>query len=302
MNRFDALKIFVTVAETLHFRDAAQRLAVSPQVVTRTINDLEQALSEVLFQRNTRQVRLTDFGQQFLPQAKQVLADSEMLFSQSKQLYSEKQMAGLVRIAVPETALMQEVLDELWQKLADYPDLMIDWRANLGLSDVVNEQIDVGIRFGTPEDSRLIIRKVGVAEDCIVASPALIERLGMPSDWQSLQRHYPLSGLINPNTGRVCNWYLSNQHQFQPNRPRFVSNRMEYELQTVLQAQTFACLPRLMCQPYLETGELIEIFPEMSRKQWTAYVYRPQQSVTHPRVKLVFDLLVEIVQQKLVQP
>lgn len=298
MNRFDALKVFVTVAETLHFKEAAQRLAVSPQVITRTINELEQELGEVLFQRSTRQVKLSDFAKQFLPQAEQLLADSEALFAK-KSTPQEQDIAGIVRIAVPEMALMKEVLGELWDRLADYPDLMMDWRSQLQLVDVVDEQIDVGVRFGTPEDSRLIIRKVGTAEDCIVASPKLLAKVGMPKDWTSLQRHYPLSALLNPNTGRAWNWYLSNQNQFAPTKPKFLSNSMENELVSVLKAQTFACLPRLMCRPYLATGELVELFPELERKQWTAYVYRPQRSVTHPRVKLVFDVLADCLTEKL---
>lgn len=64
-------------AETLQFKETAQRLGISPQVVTRTIGELERELGETLFQRSTRQVRLSDFGEQFLPQAQQLLHDSE---------------------------------------------------------------------------------------------------------------------------------------------------------------------------------------------------------------------------------
>ena len=304
INKLELIKIFCTVAETLHFRDSAQRLAVSPQVVSRGIHELEAALGEVLFQRSTRQVKLSDFGMRFLPQARQLLADSEALFSQSRHREQEQRIAGLVRVAVPEMALMQQVLGDLWDKLADYPDLMLDWRSSLNLADVVDEQIDVGIRFGTPEDSRLVIRKVGTAQDCIVAAPKLLEKIGTPADWQSLQRHhsphYPLSSLLNPNTGRAWSWYLSNQHQFPPNRAKFMSNNMQNELITVLKGQTIACLPYLMCHPYLASGELIELFPDMPRKQWTAYIYRPQRNITPPRVKLVFDLLGDILKERLV--
>lgn len=54
-----------------------------------------------------------------------------------------------------------------------------------------------GIRFDAPEDSRLIIKNVGTAEDCIVANPKLIEQVGIPKDWQSLQRHYSARFLLS---------------------------------------------------------------------------------------------------------
>ena len=74
---------------------------------------------------------------------------------------------------------------------------------------------------------------------------------------------------------------------------------MENELIGVLKGQAFGCLPRLMCQPYLLTGELVELFPEMERKQWIAYVYRPQRTVTPPRIRFVFDALADILERSL---
>ena len=292
MNRFDALKIFCSAAETLQFKETAQRVGISPQVVTRTIGELARELGETLFQRSTRQVRLSDFGAQFLPQAQQLLYDSEQLFAASGREQAGE-MAGVVRVAVPDMALMEQVLADLWTELADYPELSLDWRTDLALADVVDERIDVGIRFGTPEDSRLIVKQVGTAEDCIVAAPALLARLGMPQQWQDLQRGYPLSALLNPNTGRAWPWYLSDAMQLVPYRPKLLATRMENELAGALAGQTVACLPRLLCREHLQSGALVELFADAPRKQWTAYVYRPQRNITHPRVKRVFDLLAQ---------
>ncbi len=74
---------------------------------------------------------------------------------------------------------------------------------------------------------------------------------------------------------------------------------MENELVGVLKGQAFGCLPRLMCQPYLLTGELVELFPKIKRKQWIAYVYRPGRTVTPPRIRFMFDTLAQILERKL---
>ncbi|MBN6066568.1 LysR family transcriptional regulator [Aggregatibacter actinomycetemcomitans] len=297
MNRLETLKIFCTVAETLHFRESAHRLAVSPQVVSRAITELEQTLGEVLFQRSTRQVKLTEFGEQFLPQAQQLVADA--LFANAKIPIRKQEIAGLVRVAVPEMYLMDEVLKALWAKAADYPDLRINWHRDLTIADVVDDQIDVGIRFGTPDDSRLIVKPVGETEECVVASPRLLAQTGTPESWQALQKGYPLSAIFNPNTGRNYAWYLSNEYQFMPQSPRFTGNHVNDDLASALAGNTIALVARFLCKPYLARGKLVELFPELPRKQWTAYVYRPQRSVTHPRVKLVFDWLAEILAEKL---
>lgn len=295
MNKLELLRIFCSVAETLHFRETASRLAMSPQVVSRAVQSLEEILGEALFHRSTRQVKLTDFGAEFLPQAQQLIADTELLFANRKIPLKEQEIAGVVRVAVPEIPLMQDILDRLLAKTAAYPDLRLHWKAGLAVEDVVDEQIDVGLRFGTPDDSRLIVRKICQVEDCIVAAPALLERLGTPENWHSLQKNYPLSALFNPNTGRAYAWYLSNQDQFVPLRPKFTATHITSEITATLAAQTIACLPRFACRAHLKKGELVELFPEIPRKQWTAYVYRPQRNITHPRVKLVFDWLAESV-------
>ena len=77
MNKLEALRYFCSVAETFNFRETAQRLAVSPQVVTRMIADLENLLGESLFKRNTRNIKLTEFGEQFLPKAMQYFGGRE---------------------------------------------------------------------------------------------------------------------------------------------------------------------------------------------------------------------------------
>lgn len=64
LDKLESLKIFCTAAETLKFRETANQLGISPQLVTRAIAELEKKLGEMLFVRNTRQMKLTSFGQQ----------------------------------------------------------------------------------------------------------------------------------------------------------------------------------------------------------------------------------------------
>lgn len=97
MNKLDALKFFVAAAETMNFREAAVRLAISPSVVTRTIAELENQLGEPLFKRNTRSIVLTSFGELFLPKAMRLLEDSEALFQTAR---DDNDMKGVVRITL----------------------------------------------------------------------------------------------------------------------------------------------------------------------------------------------------------
>ncbi|HDK1545368.1 TPA: LysR family transcriptional regulator, partial [Escherichia coli] len=110
MNKLDALKFFVAAAETMNFREAAVRLAISPSVVTRTIAELENQLGEPLFKRNTRSIVLTSFGELFLPKAMRLLEDSEALFQTAR---DDNDMKGVVRITLFRFPGHEQVLYEL---------------------------------------------------------------------------------------------------------------------------------------------------------------------------------------------
>ena len=57
-----------------------------------------------------------------------------------------------------------------------------------------------------------------------------------------------------------------------------------------------------LCRPYLENGELVELLPDLPRTAWPVYVYRPQRTVTPLRVKVVFDTLAALLQERLAAP
>lgn len=293
LDKIEALKVFCTTAETLQFKETAHRLAVSPPVITRMIAALEGELGEPLFQRNTRQIKLTAFGERFLPQAQQLLEDSEQLFAHTQRRHAEE-MSGQVRIAVPTLPDNDVILAELILALSAYPNLTLDWRADAVRQNVVESQIDLGIRIGHPTDSRLIIRRIGTVGEKIVAAPSLIERVGLPKDIQALQQHFPLSGGLDANTGRLWPWHINEQLQFTPRQAAFIAADMYSVLQATRSGMVFSHQLDWLCDPYLATGELVEIFADIPKMRWPIYIYRPQQAVTPTRVKVVFDILLEI--------
>lgn len=296
MDKLQALKIFCSVAETLQFRETANQLAISPQVVSRIISELEQELGDTLFQRNTRQVQLSDFGQQLLPSAQQIIAQSEQFFS-SKPQTNQTELMGIVRITVPDAPLMYQLLTKLLTKLQPYPHLQIDWRMDMKLSDKVAERIDIGIRMGNPPtDNTLIVRKATTFQEKIVASPRLIEQLGLPKSWQDLT-NYPLAAFIHESFGRHWEWELDENTRLKPHKPVFLGNNLHSHLLATLNGNCIAYLHDLACEPYLSTGELVEIFPELPRTQWGVYVYRPHRQITPPRIKFIFDLLTELLSE-----
>lgn len=295
MDKLESLRCFSIAAETLQFRETAVRMSVSPQVVSRIISELEEALGETLFKRNTRNMKLTPFGEQLRVQAQQLLEDSERLFSNVAQ--HEREMSGGVRITLPRLPDNDEILAELLSAVEMHPELIIDWRVDASKLNLVEEQIDIGLRISVEPDRRYISRRICEMNEVIVAAPSLLAKTGYPKDIEDLQRHFPVSGLIDIDTGRMWPWHIANQY-ITPAKARFITMDAYSELGSALSGFTFSHILECMCTPYLARGELVLVFPEMERTRWQMYLFRPQQIVTSARVKFVFDHLERILKKR----
>ena len=288
MNRFSALKFFITAAETLNFREAAVKLAISPSVVTRTIAELESQLGEPLFKRNTRSIVLTSFGELFLPKAKRLLEDSDALFQTAR---DDDEMRGIVRITLFRLPNHERILYELLTALRPYPELLIDWRLDMMRLDTVEHRIDIGIRVGREPNPNFIIKSVAQVQHIFVASPDLLERLGAPKDFEDLRQRYPFSGLINPETGKVWEFMLDGVNTFLPRHLEFFSTDPDTQIQAALAGRAVVQASDLACKEYLASGRLVKVLPEIQQEKWQLYLYRPYQTLTPKRVMKVFEVL-----------
>ncbi len=298
MNRFSALKFFITAAETLNFREAAVKLAISPSVVTRTIAELESQLGEPLFKRNTRSIVLTSFGELFLPKAKRLLEDSDALFQTAR---DDDEMRGIVRITLFRLPNHERILYELLTALRPYPELLIDWRLDMMRLDTVEHRIDIGIRVGREPNPNFIIKSVAQVQHIFVASPDLLERLGAPKDFEDLRQRYPFSGLMNPETGKVWEFMLDGVNTFVPRHLEFFSTDPDSQIQAALAGRAVVQASDLACKEHLASGRLVKVLPEIQQEKWQLYLYRPYQTITPKRVMKVFEVLEGVLRKHLGQ-
>ena len=187
MDRLQAMKTFVTVVETGGFTAAANKLDVSPSVVSRIVNELEAHLAVRLLTRTTRLVRLTDTGSAYFENCRRILGeidDAELLAAGS-----HAEPRGQLTITAPVLFGAAYAMPIVTAYLRRYPDvdatcLLLDRTVNL-----VEEGIDVGIRIGELPDSSLQAAPVGRVRRVVCAAPAYLERHGVPQAPEDLARH-----------------------------------------------------------------------------------------------------------------
>ncbi|PLK48456.1 LysR family transcriptional regulator [Uliginosibacterium sp. TH139] len=290
LNRLEMLRIFVAAAEATSFKEAAVRMGISPQVVTRAVKELEESLGELLFHRSTRQVRITAFGEAFVARAREGVQQVDQLFPQRGEA-AEGEIAGRVRIAAPLALGRLRLMPALAQLSAEHPGLSFDLRLSDQIADVVDEQIDVGVRIGFRRDNRFIARPVSQLSFHVVATPALIARVGRPQRIEDLHA-LPTSAMLDKGSGRPWPWLFAGGQQFHPERTAFICDDAETEAQAVLAGMAFGQVPGLLAEPHVAAGRLEEVLLEVAPEPWNIYVYRPQRGPVPARIRRVFDVLV----------
>ena len=236
----DRLRIFCVAAEADSFRDAAARLGMSPQGVTRAVQELEAHYGELLFHRTTRSVHITDFGAELAPRVRACLAQMDaVLAPASPQAASE--LVGRVRVTAPRSLGRLRVLPALNEVARLHPGIVIDIRMSDELADVVDGQIDVGVRMGLFKDNRFVVRRVGAVGFGVYGSRALIKRYGTPQRVAELAS-LPTTGLIDHSTGRPWHWFFSKERRVLPEPFAFVTDDPEAECDAVLSGVAFGQL------------------------------------------------------------
>lgn len=289
LNNLEMLRVFNTVAESHSFKEAASRLGASPQKITRTIKELEKITGEVLFHRNTRSIKITDYGESFHKQVKNVLAKVDELLS----IETPKNLdfAGNIRITVSGYIGRKYLMKILQPIILKYPEIKFDLLVTDSISDIVEQKVDIGIRAGVLKDSQLIAKNVGRLGFKVVGTPKLIKKYGKPQSIQDLHR-VPTTHILNLSTGRPWPWNL-NGEDFLPQNPAFTTNDPEVELDATLLGVGFSQTGSFMVKNYLDKGKLVEVMSDHPTEDWYLYVIRPQRAAVSKRVRLVFDHLVE---------
>ncbi|MEN3950499.1 LysR family transcriptional regulator [Iodidimonas sp. SYSU 1G8] len=187
MDRWQAMRIFVKVAETESFAEAARQLHMSAPAVTRAVAALEDLIGARLFVRTTRSVKLTEPGRRYLDDCRRILAD--IIEAEAAAAGSYATPSGTLSVTASVMFGQMYVLPIMHEFLATYPSvsgrlLFVDRPVNL-----VEEGIDVAIRIGHLADSGFAAIKVGSVRRVVCGAPAYFETHGIPLVPADLRHH-----------------------------------------------------------------------------------------------------------------
>lgn len=187
MESFEGIFEFVAVAESGGFSSAAKILGCSTSHVSRQLAKLEQRVGCVLLARTTRQINLTENGEFYYQQCKQLVAGLQQA---NERLNLQRfNLTGTLRVSAAGGFAESYVAPALMEFAEQHPELSIDIDFNSRMVNFVEDGIDFAIRYGELNDSNLIARKLVSRSMMLVASPNYLAKYGTPTHPSELKTH-----------------------------------------------------------------------------------------------------------------
>ena len=288
---YDQLAIFAVVAQERSFTRAAARLGMSQPALSRAMRQLEERLGVRLLARTTRSVAPTQAGEHLL----QVIAPRFDEINSELALLSKfrDRPAGKLRITAGEHAAIAVLQPVLARLLPDHPDLSIEIIVDYGLTDIVAEGFDAGVRLGEQVAKDMIAMRIGPEmRMAVVGSPAYFSRYPKPVIPADLVAHNCIT-LRMPTHGGLFAWEFEKNGQALNVRieGQLVFNTIAMRLESARQGLGLAYMPENVVQADIEQGRLIRVLEDWCEPYSGYHLYYPSRRQSSPAFTLLREAL-----------
>jgi DNA-binding transcriptional LysR family regulator len=286
--------VLSAVVESGSFIRAGEALGLTPSGVSRAVARLEHRVGVRLFDRTPRAVTLTDEGRRFHAQVTPLLAGLEDAASEAAGAAAA--VRGRLRVNLDPWFARLVLVPRLPGFLEKHPALSIEILVRDTLGDMVAEGFDAAVRFGEPEPSGLVARKLLETRILTCASPAYLARHGTPEHPRDLERHACLM-FRDPVTGRPFDWefHRGNEVVSFKARGRLVVNDLATKLAACAGGNGIAQTIELGLAPLLESGNLVQVLPDWAEEHFPLFAYYPSRHLPPAKVRAFVEFVVESV-------
>lgn len=288
---YDQLAIFSVVARERSFTRAAAKLGLSQPALSRAMRNLEERLGVRLLARTTRSVSPTEAGEHLLrviaPRFEEINTELAMLSE-----FRDKP-AGKLRITAGEHAAITVLQPVLAKILPAHPDIHIEVAVDYGLTDIVAEGYDAGVRLGEQVAKDMIAVRIGPdMRMAVVSSAAYFAHHPRPKTPRDLTQHNCISIRL-PTYGGVFPWEFEKKGEELKVRVegQLVFNNIAMRLDAALNGLGLAYMPEDLVQMYVEDGRLIRVLSDWCPPFPGYHLYYPSRRQSSLAFTLFRDAL-----------
>ena len=281
------LAAFALVAQERSFTRGAARLGVSQSALSQTIKNLEQRLGFPLLTRTTRSVAPTEAGARLLGTIAPRLDEIEHELAALSAL--RERPAGAIRLTAGEHPAVSILQPALRKFLPDHPDIKVEIIVDYGLTDIVSQGFDAGVRMGEQVAKDMIGPSMRMA---VVGSPEYFSRHGIPQTPQDLTSHNCISMRL-PTYGGLFPWGLEKDGREVKVRGdgQLIFNNLALRLHSALDGLGVAYMPEDQVQPHIIGGRLVRVLEDWCPSFPGYHLYYPSRRHSSPAFAVLLDAL-----------
>ena len=287
MNQLADLEVFIAVVETGSFSAAARRLGRTPSAVSKLISRMEERLRTLLFERTSREVRLTEAGHTLHREGLRVL--EALAEAENALLTHEEDARGTIRVHSIFTFAKYQLAPIIPRFLADNPAVRVEFLLNNDPMDMVENNIDVAIHSGALPDSSLIARRLLSSRWIVCASPEYLRKHGAPATPEDLARHNCLNFTHRTHWNT---WPFTTAPRGIKAAGTLGANQGDMLMQLALHGAGIVRLAEFHIHAELAAGRLVPVLPALqpTREEPLFVVYKSRKFL-NPKVRAFLDFL-----------
>jgi DNA-binding transcriptional LysR family regulator len=282
-----ALKLFTRVARLGSFSAAARECNLSQSQASRIVADLEESLGARLLSRTTRAVVPTEAGCEFLARMEPIL---DALDEAEQSVREGGELRGILRLGLPSSIALREVIPRLSPFTERYPKLHVQILLDDKRQDLVRDAVDVSIRVGRLSDSSATAKLLATLSRVIVASPAYLQRAGMPTSPNELVGHRIIGGpaTLVPNA-----WVFESAGKLETVEllPDLSTNDNEATVAAATAGLGITSTTEWACSRELQDGALVRLLTDWKTRDIPVHAYFPAGRATRAAARTLIDFL-----------
>jgi len=290
-DNLNELTAFLAVAREKSFTRAAAQLGVSQSALSHTVRALEERLGVRLLTRTTRSVSPTEAGERLMRSVGPRLDEIEAELAALSAL--REKPAGTIRITAGEHAAEAVLWPAIARLLPDYPDIRVEIIVDYGLTDIVAERYDAGVRLGEQVAHDMIAVRIGPdMRMAVVGAPAYFARQPKPRTPQDLTAHNCIN-LRLPTYGGLYAWEFEKAGRELKVRVegQLIFNTAALRMNAVLAGLGLAYLPQDQVKAHLADGRLVRVLADWCPPFPGYHLYYPSRRQATPAFSLLVDAL-----------
>lgn len=300
LDKLEVMRAFCRIVETGNFKNASEDLNIATTTLSGQIQSLENHLGIKLLHRTTRRVSPTADGLQYYQRILPLLDEIEEI---NQEIQQQDNLSGLLKVEMPSPVADHLIVPNLPSFLQKYPNLRLEIGSSERVVDLVNEGVDCAIRGGVITDESLVAKVIGQMPFCLCTTPDYLSHHTPITTAEDLEQHCYLAFKFAA-TGKLAKVYVDQSIREQVKdgilfhkTPDQTYNNAQTYYRALLAGLGVGYAPKAVVEPYLASGELVEILKDYPLQAMPMSFVYPYSRYTPKRVKIFQEWVEDLVKQ-----